>query len=972
MFGLANFAGLRLILSCLDRLDRYCPGRWLEAGGVPMRKWLTTFAIVAGLLLGSGAHAAPQSEAASPVSRLVERVNIPFETFTLDNGLRVVVHEDRKAPVVAVAAWYNVGSKDEPPGRTGFAHLFEHIGLFNGTENFPQGLMEPLRALGATDWNGTTWFDRTNYFQTVPTPALEQALYMESDRMGHLLGALTQERLDNQRGVVQNEKRQGDNQPFGLVEYAQLEALFPEGHPYRHSTIGSMADLDAASLADVRQWFRDNYGPNNAVLVLVGDVDAATARRLVQRYFGHIPRGPANEPAQADVPTLAARVDQLMTDRVASTRLYRTWIVPGLTSAEAVPLDVAADVLGGLASSRLDNLLVRGEQSAVQVTATYQPFQRIGQFEVTVDVKPGQDAEAVSRRLDSIIAEFIANGPTEAEVQRAVTSTVAQSIRALEQVGGFGGKAVVLAEGMLYADDPAFYRRRLDAYAAVSPATVRTVAQQWLSRPVHALRVDPGERPPYQEAAAHAATATASQAPEAAPTIVPREPAPAVGEIANLDFPDIEHARLSNGIEISYVRRQTIPAVQLAVEFDAGIAADPADRLGTQGLMLSLLTQGTTSRDSVRIAEEQERLGAIIAANASLDRSVVTLAALTPNLGLSLDLLADIVRNPAFAPAEVERLRAQRLAQIANERTQPIGMAQRVLGATLYGASHPYGRPFTGTGDPAVVQALSRDDLVTFHQSWIRPDNARIYAVGDLPLAQLVPQLEARFGSWRAPAGTRGTKAFTTPAAGSGRILLIDRPQSPQSMIVAASLLPLRGNDDLLPLLAANEVLSGSFLARINQDIRESRGWSYGVFGQVQLLEDRIPLIITAPVQTNQTGPSIQAIIDHIRGFTSNRGVTAAELVRVVSGNTRQLAGSFETSGQLLNALRTNALLRRPDDFYETVAGRYRAMSAAGLNEAARAAIRESDFLWVVVGDAAQVRPQLEPIGLPVETVELR
>ena len=234
--------------------------------------------------------------------------------------------------MVAVSVWYNVGSKDEPAGRTGFAHLFEHL-MFNGSENSPGDYFEPLREVGATDFNGTTWFDRTNYFQTVPRAALDRVLFHESDRLGHLLGAVTQDKLDNQRGVVQNEKRQGDNEPFGLVEYAQLEALFPEGHPYRHSTIGSMRDLDAATLETVGGWFRENYGPNNAVLVLAGDINTAQARPLVERYFGDIPRGPVNEPAQADVPTLPARVDQTMHDRVANTRLYRNWVVPGLTDA---------------------------------------------------------------------------------------------------------------------------------------------------------------------------------------------------------------------------------------------------------------------------------------------------------------------------------------------------------------------------------------------------------------------------------------------------------------------------------------------------------------------------------------------------------------------------------------------------------------------------------------------------------------
>ncbi|MEA3016552.1 MAG: zinc protease, partial [Sphingomonadales bacterium] len=512
--------------------------------------------------------AAPAASVDPAVRQLLDRVDIPYETFTLDNGLRVVVHTDRKAPVVAIQAWYNVGSKDEPAGRTGFAHLFEHIGLFNGTENFRAGLMEPLRAMGATDWNGTTWFDRTNYFQTVPTPALEQALYMESDRMGHLLGALTQERLDAQRGVVQNEKRQNDNQPFGLVYYRMLEALFPEGHPYRHSTIGSMADLDAASLEDVRRWFRERYGPNNAVLVLAGDIDAPTARRLVERYFGPIPRGPENRPAEASVPTLAAPVSETMADRVANTRLYRNWAVPGMLDEQSVALEVAASVFGGLASSRLDNALVRGDRSAVGVTASMTPFQRVGVFSIVVDVRPGADAAAVERRLDALIAEFVANGPTDDEVRRAVMRAVSSTVMGMEQVGGFGGKAVALAQGTLLAGDPAFYQRRLAALAGTTPAEVRAAAQRWLGRPVYALRVDPGERAAYQEAA----PARAAAAPAGEIAASPRGPVPPVGEVRDIDFPAIERARLSNGMRVTYVRRETVPVTLVGVDFDAGIS----------------------------------------------------------------------------------------------------------------------------------------------------------------------------------------------------------------------------------------------------------------------------------------------------------------------------------------------------------------------------------------------------------------
>ncbi|TNJ35704.1 M16 family metallopeptidase [Arenimonas terrae] len=916
------------------------------------------------LAFAPSAHSA-ETAAAAPASELARSITIPYEAFTLDNGLRVVVHTDRKAPVVAVQAWYNVGSKDEPKGKTGFAHLFEHIGLFNPTENLPGGLMVPLRDIGATDWNGTTWFDRTNFFQTVPTSALEQALYMESDRMGHLLGALNQERLDNQRGVVQNEKRQGDNQPYGMVEYAQLETLFPEGHPYRHSTIGSMADLDAATLEDLRQWHRDNYGPNNAVLSLAGDIDVATARRLVEKYFGHIPRGAANEPAAADIPTLPKRVDLTLHDRVPATRLYRTWVVPGTLDDQTAELDIAATVLGGLNSSRLDEALVRREQVAVAVTTSYLPFHRLGLFEVTVDVKPGQDPEAVGRRLDALIADYVAKGPTADEVARATTSWLASFIRAIEPTGGFGGKSVILAEGALYAGDPGYYPRTVTAdYAAATPASVRKTLQAWLSRPVLAITVAPGEREAYEEAVAE----RPAPAPVAPLAITPREKMPGVGTMKPLDFPDVERARLGNGLEVVYARSTAVPMTQVAVEFDAGVAADPADALGTQRLLLSLLDQGTATRDATAIAETSERLGATLTTQASLDRTAVLLGIVSPNLAPGLDLLADVVRRPAFNEADLERVRAQQLAAIDQERSSPNGIGLRALPGLLYGKAHPYGRPFSGLGRPEAVTALDRDDLVAFHQRWLRPDNARIFVVSDRPLAELQPLLEARFGDWQAPEAAKGRKDFSADIpAPQPRIVLIDRPQSPQSLILGAVVLPVSGKDDLVAFNAANEVIGNGFLSRINQDIRETRGWSYGLNGRVSLAEQRSPYIISAPVQANRTGESVQVLIDQYAAFLGDKGVTAAERERTINGSVRSLPGGFETSAAVLNALRGNALYGRPDTYWETLGPKYEALSAADMDAAARRIIRDEDLVWVVVGDAASVKPQLEKLGMTVE-----
>ena len=922
-------------------------------------------ALMIGLSPGATSVAQPQGQPAT-VAQLMAGVNLAYESFTLPNGLRVLVHEDHKTPVVSVAAWYNVGSKDEPTGQTGFAHLYEHIMILNGTEHVPN-LVEPLREMGASNWNGSTWFDRTNYFQVVPKPALERTLYIESERMGYLLGALTQTTLDRQRGVVQNEKRQGDNQPYGLTQYRILENLFPEGHPYRHSTIGSMADLDAASLETVRQWFRDNYGPNNCVLVLAGDVTPAEARTLVTRYFGAIPRGTPNVQAAADVPTLQHRIDDTTQDRVSNTRLYRVWAVPGIAGEDTPELSLAASVLGGLGSSRLDNILVRNEQSAVNVSSFVQPFQRISMFYVTVDVKPGQDAGAVSQRLDAIISDFIANGPTADELQRAVTTSVSGSIFTLEQVGGGSGQAGALGNSAILAGDPGFYIRNLRALGAVTPAGVKEAMGRWLTRPVYALRVDPGARPPYQDA-----SATNHPAPDTrAPTATPRDAMPPVGEIADLDFPNIEHARLSNGIEISYAQRTAIPATLVALDFNAGVAADPQGHFGEQRLMLSLLTAGANGKNETQIAEQQERLGANINAFGSLDRSTVQLTALTANLGLSLDLFADVVMRPDFADAEVSRLRNVQLAAVAQEGTSPNGLATRTFPALVYGPNHPYGRPGSGLGSAASVATLDRAALVDFHKRWIRPETAQMFVVSDRPLRDIQPLLEARFGSWHGDASVPvGRKDFSVAIpAPRPRIVLVDRPQSPQSIIYAGAVLPITGADDTLTLNAANEVLGANFLSRINTEIRERRGWSYGLNGQVALREQRTPYIINAPVQSDRTGDSIRVLMEQINGFRTDHGVTDAEHTRTINGNIRQLPGVYETDASVLGALRSNALYHRPDNYWDGVATRYRAMTAAQMDQAARAVIDPAQFIWVVVGDASVVRPQLEGLGLTVEVV---
>lgn len=944
---------------------------------------VSTSLVAAGPALAKAKEAGP-----APIADLVKAVDIPYQSFTLDNGLRVIVHEDRKAPVVAVSVWYRVGSKHEPKGKTGFAHLFEHL-MFNGSENAPGDFFEPLQQVGATDFNGTTNTDRTNYFETVPTGALDRALFLESDRMGHLLGAVTQDKLDNQRGVVQNEKRQGDNNPYGLLRYEIFENLFPKGHPYHHSTIGSMADLNSASLGDVKKWFSDNYGPNNAVLVLAGDIDLATAKAKVTDWFGDIPRGPEVKAPQTSIPTLPAPLAKEVKDLIPTTRLYRMWAIPGLNDAEAVPLQMATAVLGGLSSSRLDNAMVRKDSVAVSVAAFAQTLEDAGFLIVQADVKPGTDVAVVNKKLDEEIANFLANGPTADELQRAAASYLGGTIAGLESVGGFGGKAVALAEGALYSNDPAYYKTELDRLAKATPEQVAAVARKWMSRPAFSLTYTPGERTEGGENRGGAfveGKATEAVAPDrywnpalgdigpdtgiGATSIADRSQLPAVAQLTALDFPNVERAKLKNGIEVVFARRATVPTVNVAVSFDAGYAADPHNALGTQSLMLSLMDEGTKTRDSIAFAEAKERLGAQIDGSASADETVFSLFALKPNLSASLGLLADYIQNPAFDGKELERVRAQQLNRLKAELNNPNAIASRVLMPVLYGADHPYGIPPSGLGNAASVTAATRDQLAAFHAAWVRPDNARIFVVGDTTLKEVTKQLDAAFGKWKAPAGAKPEKHFEIAVpAPKARILLFDRPKSPQSVIMAGKVLTAKGKDELEVLRSANDIFGGNFLSRFNMNLRETKGWSYGVRSRISNDSDRLTWVAVAPVQADRTGDSIREFRSDLKAFLGDKGVTKEELERTVNGSVRELPGSFETSGDVLGGLRQNAKFGRPDNYYETLPATYEAMTTEEIDAAARKALSVDDLVYVIVGDAAVVKPQLDGLGLAVETV---
>ena len=908
------------------------------------------------------AHAQPASEAT---------LDIPYQKFVLPNGLTVLVHEDRKAPVVSLAVWYHVGSKDEPAGKTGFAHLFEHL-MFNGSENYPGEFFEPFEQVGATGMNGTTWFDRTNYFETVPTTAVDMALWMESDRMGHLLGAIDQKTLDEQRGVVQNEKRQGENQPYGRVDELMLAQTFPANHPYHHDTIGSMADLNAASLEDVKTWFRTYYGAANTTVVLSGDIDAATAKAKVQKYFGDIPAGPPVAEQASWVAPRATATRSQMDDRVAQTRIYREWNVPARGTRDLALLDLAGDVLGYGKTSRLYQRLVYEDKLVDDVSVSITPFELVSQFVLQADVKEGVDPARVEAAIAEEWAKFLAEGPTAEELSRIQAVNRAMTIRGLERAAG---KAVRLAEGEVYLDNPDAWKQALAWNQSATPADVQAAAQQWLSKGDYTLTVVPTQGEPKIEAIvglpvspdrpADIPGAATSGFTIAASDVDRSQGLPQVASYPDLSFPEVQRGKLANGIEVVLAERHTVPVVNVTMQFDAGYASDAGMQPGTASFTTAMLDEGTTSLDSVEIARRGERLGMNLSTGCGLDSCSATASMLQAQLVPSLALLADVVRNPAFKPADVERERAQWLAGIAQEKTQPIALALRTLPPLLYGDSHPYGIPFTGTGTEAAIKALTAEDLRTWQAAWLRPDNVRILVAGDTTLETITARLDAAFGDWKAPAVAAGEKAIPKVTDQTApRVFLIDKPGAQQSVIVAGLLAPPTTVANNLEIQTMNGAFGGTFTSRLNMNLREDKHWAYGAGSFASDALGQRPYLMYAPVQTDKTAESAAEILKEVKGLIGDKPLTSAEIQKIKVNDVRSLPGAYETAGAVLGALSDNALYDRPDDYVTTLKARTEAQTDADIRAAAAQIVQPEALTWVIVGD-------LSKIGAPVRALEL-
>jgi zinc protease len=871
-------------------------------------------------------------------------IDIPYKKFVLKNGLTLLVHEDHKAPIVAVNVWYHVGSKNEKLGKTGFAHLFEHL-MFNGSEHYNDDYIKVLEGLGATDLNGTTNNDRTNYFQNVPTSALDVVLWMESDRMGHLVGAIDKPRLDEQRGVVQNEKRQGENQPYGKVFITISENTYPKGHPYSWSVIGSMEDLNAASLEDVKQWFADYYGAANAVIALAGDIDAETARQKVERYFGDIPAGPPITKHQTWIAKMTGEHRQIMQDRVPQARIYKVWNTPEWGSADNDYLDEVTDVLALGKTSRLYKRLVYDDQIATNVQAFIYPKEIAGQVVLMAQARPGVELAKVEKAMDEELAKFLRDGPTLAELQRVKAQKYADFVRGVERIGGFGGKSDVLAMNQVYAGDPDFYKVTQKRLMSATAGNLLETARRWLSDGVYVLEVHPF--PEYATA----------------PSDVDRSKLPEPGAPPLARFPKLERATLSNGLKIILAERHSIPQVNFSLVVDAGYAADQFGMAGTASMAMDMLDEGTKTRTALQISDELAMLGANLGTGSDLDASSVSLSALKDKLDPSLAIFADVILNPSFPAAELERLRKQRLAQIQQEKVRPVTMALRVFPKLLYGQGHAYSNPLTGSGTEETAKRMAVSDLEKFHQTWFKPNHSTLVVVGDTTLAAIQPKLEMLFKAWK-PGDVPQKDIRTVSMPDKPAVYLMDRPGALQSVILAAEVAPPKANPEEIAIETMNEVLGGSFTSRINMNLREGKHWSYGALTLLWDARGQRPFIVYAPVQTDKTSESMTEVRKELQGILGGSPITAEEFTRAKATRALTLPGQWETMDAIGGSVSEIVRFGLPDDYFDTYSQKVNALSMDELSAAAKTVVYPDKLVWVVVGDRQKIEPAVKQLNL--------
>jgi len=886
-------------------------------------------------------------------------IKLDYEKYTLPNGLEVILREDHRLPIVAVNTWYHVGPANEAAGRTGFAHLFEHMMFQSSGHVGEDQFWKYMEGAGASFINGTTDFDRTNYMEDVPANQLEMALWLESDRMGFLQDRLTAASLANQQDVVRNERRQSvENAPYQLVEEQMWHMIYPQGHPYYAWVIGSHEDIQAAKIDDVKGFFKQYYTPNNASLVIVGDIDKAKTKKLVEKYYGTIPRGPAVPAITATTPPITGEKRAVVTDKVELPRVYFAWLTPAIFKPGDADAQIAADILGGGKASRLYKSLVYEKQIAQDVSATQQPLQLGSVFTISATVKPGHTPEEVEKAAQEVLDRFTAEGPTAAEIDAAQNSTYSGIVTSLENLGGFDGIANRFNLYNQFEKTLGYLNQDLARFAAVTPASAKKFAHDYLRNDARVVVYGvPGDKKlPPNPTAPPKPTGDEAKVESAEPW---RNTVPSAGTMSKATLPTPKRFALPNGLQVYLVESHNLPIVASNLVLRSGSGADPKGSPGLAGFTASMLDEGTASMDALAIANKMYSLGASLSTGATSDGSNASVRALKQNARAAMDVLGDVVLHPAFPEKDVDRVRNDRLTALLQQRDQPFQTAIRVMNASLYGPTHPYGH--TGLGTEESIKKISRDDLLSFYKSWYGPKNAALVMVGDLSEAEARKLATDVFGGWQ------GDAAAPPPppegATASSRVIIVDKPESPQTAVLAGQVGVTRSNPDYEKLDVMNTVLGGLFSSRINLNLREDKGYSYGAFSFIGQNRGVGPVMAGAAVRADVTGPSIDEVLKEVTKMR-DAGVTDDELKMAKDAMVRSIPANFETTFSTAGTLSQIYMYDLPLDYYQTYPTRIDAMTKDEVGAVAKKYLTPDRMLIVAVGDKKVIEPQISKLSL--------
>ena len=877
-------------------------------------------------------------------------LSIKFEEFTLSNGLKVILHVDDSMPMVAVNVWYHVGSKDEEIGRTGFAHLFEHV-MFEGSKHHNRNYFEPLQKIGA-EINGSTTSDRTNYWETVPSNQLDLALWLEADRMGFLLDALDQERFDIQRDVVKNERRQSyENRPYGSAHLLMPEKLYPSPHPYGWPVIGSQEDLNAASLSDVQDFFRRFYAPSNASIVIAGDVNVEEVRHKVELYFGDIPPGPPINRIGRMASSLVGEVSVTVPDSVQLSRLVLAWPTSPLFGADDAPLEILAMVLGEGKSSRLYRSLVYDRQIARDVSVGNYAREIAGEFHIQATVGPGHNLEEAREVVDGELERLRREPISDQEMNRAQNQLESQHVHQLERLGGFGGKADQLNYYNVLAGDPGFVNTDLERFAGVSRDDIMRVANSVLGgNCVRVAIVPEADTRPTSSSVDRTAMPRGSSLKAYVP------PAPTIRD-------------LPNGLKLMHVENRSLPVVAVGMILGAGAISDPAGSPGLAHMTAALLTEGTKCRSSQEIADELESVGTYLAAGADRENVLLSIETLTTHWPIALDVIVDVVRNSTFPAEEIERVRKERLADLSRISDDPVSISLRASRALVYGPDTGYGHSLIGTEES--VSALTRDQVTGHFEEHYGSLGSTLVVAGDVSLEEVFERSEELFGDWTGSTGqgtgvTLDAEMPTCPTT----IYLADKPGAAQSVIRAGHLTIDRHHPDYYGLVLLNYVFGGHPMARLFMNLRQDKGYSYGYSSSIAWAKAPSVLLAGGAVDTAVTKESVSETLKEFSDIRGDKPVSQEELRSAKDGILMGFPGRFETQGQVLQQMGQLAIYGLDNDYYTSLAANLEDVNLDQLHSLAASRILDEELMVLVVGDATVVEPGLREFGFPVVAVD--